>query len=108
MPELFSLTIFQWNSSLEETSSSQINFFFLKQYTPSRQIQNILKNFVELVSILAVLNLSTSKCHVSCFFTELVSSRDEFHMELVFGRDKFRERLYPSLVSKQYFFAKLF
>jgi hypothetical protein len=43
------LSIFQWNSSLEEISSSPINFF-LKQYARSRQIQNILKNFVELIS----------------------------------------------------------
>ena len=43
------LSIFQWNSFLEEMSSSQINFF-KKQCARSRQIQNILKKFVELIS----------------------------------------------------------
>ena len=39
--------------------------------------------------------------------TELVSCRDEFHMELISTRHKFRERLFASLVSKQCFFCKI-
>ena len=41
------------------------------------------------------------------FLTELVSCRDEFHMELISTRHKFRERLFASLVSKQCFFCKI-
>ncbi len=76
MHELFSLTIFQWNSSLEETSSSQIIYLFIFKticaFAPdSNHFKIFCGTHLYKRRVPAVLNLSTSKCHVSCFLRNL-------------------------------------
>jgi hypothetical protein len=94
-PIFFFFVPFQWNSSLLETSSSQIIFFFITTCAFAPEVGEF-KNFVELVFLHARMPRSIA---TDAFFNGTHHSWNSSIPET---------RLNTSLVSKQCFFAKLF
>jgi hypothetical protein len=69
-----------------------------QMFNPEQELN--LAKFMDLATETYQLAFNALEASNELFLTEPVSCRDEFHMELVSIRDKFRERLFTSLVSK--------